>query len=419
MAGIVSVILLTFFLFALATANAAPLATTVVTPATPNGWGAFLETGTNGSVTFVAGPSTPPLGTGSARFVLGATNVGAALARQAYPGQRFDQITTLTYNTYKIAGTPTTLDVSLQFNVDYNLTDGNTAFQGRLVYEPYFTTSLPAGVWNSVDALAGEWWATGAPGNSTCPQADPCTWTEVLTAFPNAGVQTGGLAAVLFKIGSGPASFDGNVDNFHIVTSGGVDDTYDFDNSVAAPGPACTTTCYVSTLGSDSNGGASVGDPLRNIQTGITNINVGGTVVVAPGTYYESLTVNKWLTLDGAGSGTNVAVDTLIIPPSTTLTTLNVTVGGNSATDRSVFQDFRMTRAVAPTGLATETGSGVALLGVSYLTFNNVASIWNGVYGVSVSGTGVDHLFQNVTLGGKLCYGLALQLHDLHQRGYI
>lgn len=107
--------------------------------------------------------------------------------------------------------------ISLQFDMDYNLTDSNTAWQGRLVYEPYFTETVNKGAWQTWDPLQGKWWATGSPGNGSCPQSNPCTWAQVLSAFPNAGLRAsvGGLS---FKAGSGwPANWQGNVDAFVIV----------------------------------------------------------------------------------------------------------------------------------------------------------------------------------------------------------
>ena len=41
--------------------------------------------------------------------------------------------------------------------------------------------------------------------------------------------------------------------------------------------------------------------PLKTIQTAITKINSGGTIEIAPGTYYESLEISKSLTLNGSG----------------------------------------------------------------------------------------------------------------------
>jgi hypothetical protein len=57
----------------------------------------------------------------------------------------------------------------------------------------------------------------------------PCTWQQVLTAFPNAGIRNTTTSGFLFKAG-GPWSpgFDGNVDAFKIGIRS-FRTTYDFE----------------------------------------------------------------------------------------------------------------------------------------------------------------------------------------------
>lgn len=192
-------------------------------------WGFQQETGddADASGALVAGPGTPPLGSGSANL---AVSDGAAgiIWGAAHEALRFDRVTELGYSTYRSSPSTGVLAAALQFNVDYDLTDTDESWQGRLVFEPYLDGSTVAsGTWQTWDALGGEWWATGSPGNGTCPQSDPCTWSEVLSAFPDAGVHPA-VGAVLFKAGSGWAAFDGNVDAFRL----GVDGTttpFDFE----------------------------------------------------------------------------------------------------------------------------------------------------------------------------------------------
>jgi hypothetical protein len=59
----------------------------------------------------------------------------------------------------------------------------------------------------------------------------PCTWAQVLAAFPNAGIQTGVLSGLLFKAGSGWAASNVHVDAF-VITAAGVTETYDFEPSL-------------------------------------------------------------------------------------------------------------------------------------------------------------------------------------------
>ena len=92
--------------------------------------------------------------------------------------------------------------------------------------------------WNTLDnANTGNWFGSGAcsfarPLSCACPQGNPCTMSEITSAFPNAGIHNT-LGAVYFKAGSGWTAFDGNVDAFTIGINDGQNgedrDTYDFN----------------------------------------------------------------------------------------------------------------------------------------------------------------------------------------------
>jgi hypothetical protein len=58
-----------------------------------------------------------------------------------------------------------------------------------------------------------------------CPQSSSCTWSSILSGFPDATIS----GAVVLKAGSGWSSFDGNVDGLTIGVNGS-DTTYDFEN---------------------------------------------------------------------------------------------------------------------------------------------------------------------------------------------
>jgi nitrous oxidase accessory protein NosD len=77
--------------------------------------------------------------------------------------------------------------------------------------------------------------------------------------------------------------------------------TLAFDNTTMKRMPQCTTDCYVTPTGNDSNGGTGVGDEKLTIQAAVTQVNAGGTVHVAAGTYHEDVTIPKSLSLLGAG----------------------------------------------------------------------------------------------------------------------
>ena len=146
-------------------------------------------------------------------------------------GQLLSQVTQLGYSSHQVSGNAAAT-ISLQLQVDYDVTDANNAFQGRLVFEPYQTPAnvVQQNVWQTWNAMAGRWWASGSPGNTLCPQATPCTWSQVLSNWPNVGIHGNpGLGAIIFRAG-GPTgfSFTGSVDNFTLGISG-VDTTYNFD----------------------------------------------------------------------------------------------------------------------------------------------------------------------------------------------
>jgi hypothetical protein len=212
----------------------------VITPAAGQGW-MFLDESPAGGVgtgKYVAGPAAPPLGIGSAQ--LNVNDTGRSIFFNNGPmflGTELAQITRLSYSSYQHtnAANPA-VSISLQFPVDYDLTDTNNTFQGRIVYEPY--QEAPAGtvqqnVWQNWNVLNGTFWATrtsSTGSNGACPQSNPCTRAELLAAFPHIGIHTdpnhGGL---IFKLG-GPISggFTGNVDNF-IIGINNSETTFDFE----------------------------------------------------------------------------------------------------------------------------------------------------------------------------------------------
>jgi hypothetical protein len=202
-----------------------PAATNVlVSPVNTQGWVFANESTAGGVGSYVVGPATPPLPIGSARLQVSNGLQGQTLQKQdsAYAGTRFDQITQLEYSSYQNTPSNPQVAIAFQFNLDEDLTDGNTAFQGRLIYEPTYDSSstVQQNVWQSWNLLSptARFWAS-ASANSTidtaCTQSNPCTRAQILASYPNLGFHPT-LGIALFKVGSGVATFDGNVDNLII-----------------------------------------------------------------------------------------------------------------------------------------------------------------------------------------------------------
>ena len=74
----------------------------------------------------------------------------------------------------------------------------------------------------------------------------------------------------------------------------------------AAAGP-CTTVCYVdANTGNDANDGDTPATAKKTIQAAVTQVTAGGQVNVAAGTYVEDVTINKAVTVTGAGPATTI-----------------------------------------------------------------------------------------------------------------
>jgi hypothetical protein len=245
-----------------------PTGSVVVYPGGMHGWAFYDDQAgvvcTNVALcSMVSGPAGSPAGSGSAELATVTTSDGKALILADYKGVRFDAITTLSYSTYRQSvDAGNNLAIALQFNVDYDLADTATAYQGRLVYEPYQGNSgqVTQGTWQSWDAKAGRWWGTrtsvirnGVATTNPCVQATPCSWATLLTAFPNVGVHAT-YGAVVLKAGSGWGTFRGNVDAFSIGIASATT-TFNFEmsgGSVPPNAPDSTPTALFAALGSVS-----------------------------------------------------------------------------------------------------------------------------------------------------------------------
>lgn len=227
-----------------------PAPNTVVVNSTTVEWAHNSDgSATPGTGSFAAAP-TPPLGSGAFQMTL-ANNITSAyyLGTTLHNSTPIADLTKLSYSTYRVAGDPAVAP-TLQINIDADNTDGNTGWQGRLIYEPYHTQTVSTGVWQNWNALndsagtgTGNWWfSNGAlAASTTCTMSNPCTWAEIKTKIPNGAIH-GTLGAIGFKAGTGWSSYDGFIDNFNIAfDSTGADTTYNFEYDTAAPGVSVVT----------------------------------------------------------------------------------------------------------------------------------------------------------------------------------
>lgn len=230
-----------------------PVTQFVISPVVPNtvvvnslntaSWWHAQETAT-GTGAYALTPVAPPLGSGAFQMDIN-TSGGYYLGAPLYSNTRLTDITELSYSTYRTSvDAGNNLAIALQLNVDYDVNDATTTWQGRLVYEPYNTPGIGGTIiqdtWNNWDTLTGRWWMTGnaivsnVNVGKACTQWTPCTWWDLLLAYPNAAISS----AVGFKAGSnwGAAGFSGFVDNFTIaIKDTGIDTTYNFEFDTTTP----------------------------------------------------------------------------------------------------------------------------------------------------------------------------------------
>ncbi|MFN8483836.1 MAG: VCBS repeat-containing protein [Anaerolineae bacterium] len=246
-----------------------PVYTTVVVDATSGGW-SFYQDIANGAGAFVPGPALPPAQVGSAQLTVTAGG-RETIATGLYAGVRLDQVTQLTYHTYTGAGNGATA-ATLELDIDYNLSDGLLAPQGRLVFDPTQNGGVGLGAWQTWSAQGGLWYATASSGLGVCPATAPCTLAQLLLAFPNAGIRVGNASPgdragqIMFAAGPLATALTTNVDAFTIGVNrpaqakeaapdsgirradGITVTTYDFE-------PADPTAVQVRSLEATANGG--------------------------------------------------------------------------------------------------------------------------------------------------------------------
>lgn len=217
----------------LASALSAPAQTTLVSDCNLVGWKVFTEP--TGVLSFVNGPATPPLGTGSVQFSLGIDGNGkAALGHNGLAGTPLSALTQLSYSTY-VQNNNSGQAPALELAIDYT---GDGAADDRLVFEPVYQTGNYPGIiqnggmvtlntWQTWNGITGGWWA------ESDETAGPSTYTlsSYLQAHSTARIaNVPELGGVVLTGGGGNTwnNFVGYADALTIGTTGG-STTFNFE----------------------------------------------------------------------------------------------------------------------------------------------------------------------------------------------
>jgi hypothetical protein len=140
----------------------------------------------------------------------------------------------------------------------------------------------------------------------------------------------------------------------------------------------------------DSRVSPGAGTPIQDAIDAATT-TTGDIIYIEPGTYTENngqVTINKRITLLGAGSGDDPATNTILNSNAPgDLNPIHISTGGASATSRVAITSLRVTGSTGPSGNA---GGGIEIGTLDgHIEFDNVASVGNSGNGIhlNVSGT--------------------------------
>jgi hypothetical protein len=330
-------------------AGIAGAAETVISPSNLHGWVFGNDGAPMGSAEFVTGPGTAPVGAGSVKLSVADALERLVLSTGAHAGTRLDGLSALKYSTWLESGTGS---VSLQLDVDFDLSDTSTAWQGTLVFEPTLNGTATAGQWQTWDGLTGKWYMTGtaiaanAPAGQPFPLATPGTLAQILTTFPNAGIRAT-VGSLSLRTGGPAGASTINADAVVIGLTGGDTTTYNFEPDSDGDGvpdsddqstdsdtrPKVDVGAGPTTIDNtvDDNG-ATIQDLVNKAQLAATN---HGKYVSAIGKLANALRKAKTITNDQSKEMKTGAAHSTIGKPPVVPPTVPPATGGTGSTGGS------------------------------------------------------------------------------------
>jgi hypothetical protein len=237
------------------TAEAAMITVSPSTLGTTNWTQQHADCGSNpatGSQSFVTGPGTPPLGSGSLQLAVGANGDSFEQVRLGtLNGVPLTDLRALSYSTYVSQTGSGGQAPYAHLLVDW---DNNGSVDDQLFFEPVYQTGTYAGdtvpnqgsvatnTWQTWNALVGGWWSLSA-GTFGPPLV---TLTSYAAAHPGARIVNSGPAGGFgIAVGCGAGAwnnFVGNVDNVTVQVGTGESNVYNFEPDTATPTATSTGT---------------------------------------------------------------------------------------------------------------------------------------------------------------------------------
>ncbi|MBK7513903.1 MAG: carboxypeptidase regulatory-like domain-containing protein [Chloracidobacterium sp.] len=340
---------------------------------------------------FTYPPAGAPLGLGSARLTTTAGGAGSnkSIYTPQFAGTKLADITALRYSTYAAGASA---PASLQFNVDFDVTDNSHLWQGRVNYVPSMNGTVTPNTWQEWNAFTGKfWYSSGSvpPGNTNqaCTIANGgCTIAEMLVDHPNMGVHAA-LNPDGVTADPGYAFFgfyavedsNANVDKFVIGT---VSSNLAFDFE---PGTSTVTlTCPVSVT---YNGSAQTPCTAQAAGVGMTTIDLTGSILYGANTNAGSATASVIWPGSDTHSGDSDSGGFTINPADLTITA-NSSSKTYGATLTFAGTEFTTTGLVSPDTVTSVTltsagAAAVAAVGPYSIVANAAVGTGLGNYNIS------------------------------------
>lgn len=212
-----------------------------VTPSDMAGWALYNEqTDEQIQATFVTGPETPPVGSGSAQLQTVVSANKQMMSARMLNGTKLADLTALSYWTF-VNDSEFNTAPHFQFGITRNIDDPKDFWEGRLVFAPGLGDVVQDEwqQWNVLDPSRAWFFISkgGYPDVPHCTQPARCTFPEVLQHYPGIAINPvgpspenngSGWGLIGVMVGSGEGVVNATFDDVRVAATG-VEYRFNFD----------------------------------------------------------------------------------------------------------------------------------------------------------------------------------------------